>query len=156
MRLNKLYVYIALILAGCVTKDKTFERKAELFNYFMSIHSIDLTNGGNSFVIIISGHCGSCTKETIDFIEKLGKDNRFSFYEKYVLVPQENNHLIPEITDILNENFVILEDSNLKMIRYGLLYSKNVFLEINDNEIQYWDWLYMDNIYNIRKHYFKE
>ena len=150
-------ILLLLVVTSClnVKDDEDFERKSQLLNYLEEIQNIELEK--NNIVVIISGHCGSCNQETISFLKKLEEDKRFSSFRKYILMPKENFHVIPNLKSELNGGFQILKDRNIKMLRYGILFSKNVFLEFNNyDNVKYWGWLHMEDIYTIESNYFKD
>lgn len=148
---------VLLCFIGCFEKENLkFERKDELINYLNEIHDINLTTQNKSFIVLISGHCGSCTKATVDFLERLGNDERFTMFDKYVIVPEENNQIIPSLKILLKNKFKILEEENIRMMRYGILFPKNVFLELRNDKIKFWGYLYMDEIYDIETRYFEQ
>lgn len=147
-------MFSTFLLSCSNNKNEKFERRSELINYLEKIQGIKLEKE-NNIIVIISGHCGSCNRATISFLKRIQKDSRFSSFGKYILMPKENFHVVPTLEKELKGGFEILKDKDIKMLRYGLLYSKNVFLELSDyDNIKYWGWLYMEDIYTVESNYF--
>ncbi len=154
MNLPYKFIFLILLVFTCfIGCNKTFERKEQVLNYLKEVHNITLDKEFN-IVIIISGHCGSCTEETFSLIRKFNEDARFTGHGKFIIIPKENFHII-EYLDNLKTDFHILKDKDIKLLRYGLLFPKNLLLEYENYErIRYWGWLYLDELYKINKKYF--
>lgn len=156
MTLNsKILVLLSIVLLGCSDDKRNFERQEELASYMRDVQSVEHDNP-KSFVILIAGTCGSCNQETLSFLSKLGDDDRFSDYDKFIVIPKENFDLVDELKLRIGDDFEIFKDKDVQLLRYGLLFEKNVLIEyVDGNKIEHWDWMDMESLYPLNNHYFQ-
>lgn len=127
-----------------------FEKKNEIFAFLENEFNIDI-KGERSIIIFISGSCGSCTIETVNILEKLGKTQALNEVKKILIVPMRHLHFFDKNDKI---QFELLKDEDFLLEKYGLNFDKNLIIEFGkDNKVKYWEWLYMDRIYNVKKFY---
>lgn len=147
----KIYLLLTFwLLSGCIKK--TSQEEKLIKRYLMEKHGISLANYNHSFVIFISGDCGSCTEKTINFIRKIGsvKNEKFLIYEKIVVVPDNNAYVLDSVN---NSRVKFIVDDGYQLQRYGVKFSKNMFLEFEKEGLIYQDWLYLNKIDTIALKY---
>ena len=122
---------------------------SDRITYFLSERNIFLEQ--EAIIITITGTCGSCDRQTIDLLNELSKIDNFNLILKIIII---SDRQIGIISNIENNEFIIISESDYLLGRYGINFDKNLLIHYGKSEkIKYWKWLYMDNFHDIRDYY---
>lgn len=137
-----LLIFMMIAMISCKEK-KSFVREKQIF-HFLEQYNSNKENG--VFIFFQNGNCGSCVEESFDFINNiLNKDELLIIFKTYdeVLVSK------------LSSDVKYLVDTKELSTGLGLDFPKDLYMEVKSNEIDYWGWLYQQEIKEIVKMYEK-
>lgn len=150
LRINALFHrHIGLLLffftLACSDGSKDFVREDEIKRYLKDEHQFE-HGDGEYYLILFSGHCGSCDDRSMALIQDL-KKNKGVTRMGVVLHKDFSDH-----ANLFKDSGVnVFHDTENRLLRYGLNLDRNVILVFDGDELVYWNWLHLDSFYDVRK-----
>ena len=149
MKLSIQTYLILLLFFSFLSCSEKLPYKTRLLNYLNDIHFVSIKD--ETLLILINGYCGSCDDKTINLIQEISKCEKFKNVKKIVILSSLHHAIYDKIN---NSEFQILIDPEYYLSRYGLDFGNNIIVHFkNDKIIQYWNWLYLNEIYNVSEKY---
>ncbi len=139
--------FMLLSLFSCKSHEE-FYRKNEILSFLEG--QIGTTFEEEEFVVVfLTSGCNSCDEEAIDLFYELATKTCLNSVEKYIVCTDTI-----DISLLNKANFnIIIEDLYL-LLEDGVFFDKNLFIHFSDrSKILFWDWVYMEKFYDIRKFY---
>lgn len=133
--------FAVAINTGCHDSEKpSFNREKELFSYLSDIHGLELDEFQDETALFLMqlDMCGACTERNKQFVHKLLSKRKG--LKKIVVLSRKDIYM----TDFLkssSEDVVILTDKNFSINKYGLRFTKDIFVLIANQKVNMFSFL---------------
>lgn len=129
------------------TKVPEFWREKQLKLYLKEEHDYEMPIDRDQYFIVFSGQCGSCNDRSVNLVTDLKR--KYPDDSVKIILHKDFTRQLKVFDSLTVDTFY---DKDNKLMRYGLDFEKNLFLHYNSGKLKYWNWLYLDKIFDVRKH----
>ena len=151
LRYSLIALLVMCVLLSC-TNNK-FEYSKQISTYLLNEYKINVKNEKNTIVFFLkNGSCGSCEERTVEFLKRLIVDSKYKNY-KFIIHYRQDDRSISMMKELPVQ--IIVSRGNI-IDTYGVILVKDLLIEIKSGDIDYYGWLFRDELDGVINHFFSQ